>query len=93
MRSSPTPYWGACAWALAKNSFVVQHGQRWSKLSFWMIAAAMLIYIFGVIVFTQQVNLPLNATTEAWDPTYVPADWEQIRQHWNYANDFRVLAS
>ncbi|MEM8863875.1 MAG: DUF1772 domain-containing protein, partial [Chloroflexota bacterium] len=45
---------------------------HWRTTPFWMIVVAMLIYIFGVIVFTQQVNLPLNATTEGWDPANVP---------------------
>ncbi|MEM7798025.1 MAG: DUF1772 domain-containing protein [Chloroflexota bacterium] len=64
--------------------------RHWSTLAFWLVVAAALIYIFGVIVFTQQVNLPLNYTTEGWDPQNLPADWTVIRDRWNAANNIRV---
>lgn len=43
--------------------------------------------------FTQQVNLPLNYTTEAWNPKALPADWAKVRDRWNAANLWRALLS
>ena len=50
---------------------------------------ALAAVVFGVIVYTAQVNLPLNYYTESWDPQNVPADWMDIRTQWNSANAFR----
>ena len=61
--------------------------------SFWLLVLAMLVYVLGVIVYTAQVNLPLNYYTESWSMTALPADWQQTRLAWNSANSFRVLAS
>lgn len=79
------PLW--CALAL---------GMDWARRreGWWLtLAAVMLAYALGIIVFTQQVNLPLNATTEAWDPKAVPQDWAQVRAQWNAANLWRALLS
>ena len=62
-------------------------------MSFWLLALAAIIYILGVIVFTAQVNLPLNYYTESWDPQNLPADWAQVRTQWNNANAIRVGTS
>lgn len=62
-------------------------------LRFWFLLAATLMYIFGIIVFTHQVNLPLNYYTESWDPLSLPAHWEDTRDEWNKANAIRVLTS
>jgi len=47
----------------------------------------------GVIVFTQQVNLPLNYYTESWQPFNLPVDWMETRDRWNDANAVRVVTS
>lgn len=79
------PLWGALAlatgWARRREGW-------WPTL-----VAVMLAYALGIIVFTQQVNLPLNATTEAWDPQALPVDWVQVRALWNAANLWRALLS
>ncbi len=67
--------------------------RRWKTVTFWLLAAACVIYILGVIVFTAQVNLPLNAYTESWDPQNLPADWASVRAQWNSANAIRVVTS
>ena len=61
--------------------------------SFWLILIAAIVYIFGIIVFTAQVNLPLNFITESWDPSDLPEDWEVVRNSWNQANAIRVGTS
>ena len=60
---------------------------------FWLIVVAGVIYITAIIMFTANVNLPLNAYTESWDPQAVPDDWMEVRAAWNRANAFRVFAS
>lgn len=67
--------------------------RRWREASFWLVAIAGVMYVFGVIVFTRQVNLPLNAYTESWSPSALPVDWEAIRTQWNQANAVRVWVS
>lgn len=67
-----------------------RHRKAWS---FRLLALACLLYVLGIIVFTKQVNLPLNAYTESWVPSAVPEDWQQIRVQWNQANLWRVWVS
>lgn len=72
---------------------VVANWRQYRQVSFWLIVLAGLAYIFGVIVFTANVNLPLNYYTESWDPQNLPTDWSQTRLAWNRANALRVLTS
>ncbi|MGJ0223495.1 anthrone oxygenase family protein [Streptococcus pyogenes] len=59
----------------------------------WWLLVAGVLYAFAVILFTHQVNLPLNAYTESWDPANLPSDWARTRQQWNLANAWRSFAS
>ena len=61
--------------------------------SFRLLALAAVIYIAGIIFFTREVNLPLNAITEAWNPAALPSNWSAIRDQWNQANAFRVVCA
>lgn len=63
------------------------------QAAFWLVAMSGLLYVAGVIVFTRAVNLPLNAYTESWQPTSLPADWAATRERWNEANAVRVAVS
>ncbi len=47
-------------------------------------------YALGIVMFTREVNLPLNAITESWTPSTLPADWALTRDAWNSANNFRA---
>ncbi|MCB0062863.1 MAG: DUF1772 domain-containing protein [Caldilineaceae bacterium] len=67
--------------------------RHWKSLSFLLLAVACVVYIGGIIIFTRQVNLPLNYYTESWEPQNLPADWAAIRAQWNQANAFRVGAA
>ena len=79
------PLW--CALALAT-------GWARRREAWWpTLAAVLLAYLLGIVFFTQQVNLPLNAATEAWNPQLLPADWAQVRARWNAANLWRALLS
>jgi uncharacterized membrane protein len=60
---------------------------------FWLLAGAAAAYIFGVIFFTREVNLPLNAYTESWNVTNLPLNWMATREEWNRANAMRVAWS
>ncbi|MBX3585344.1 MAG: DUF1772 domain-containing protein [Ramlibacter sp.] len=79
------PVW--CGLALLAAS--PERRQAWWGL----LAAAAAIYLLGIIVFTHQVNLPLNAQTEAWSPQALPPDWATVRDQWNVANLMRTLVS
>ncbi len=51
---------------------------QWKRPTFWLLATATVTYIAGIIIFTQQVNLPLNAYTESWNPELNPIYWTTI---------------
>lgn len=72
---------------------IIANWKHRKHASFALLVIASLIYIFGIIVFTSQVNLPLNYYTEAWDPQNLPSDWAAIREQWNSANAIRVGTS
>jgi len=69
---------------------LLSNWRHWRSPSFLLLAIACVVYIGGVIVFTSQVNLPLNYYTESWDPQNLPTDWAMIRTQWNQANAIRV---
>lgn len=79
--------------ALAAILALMINYKHYRQASFWLLAAAVLLYIFGIIIFTKFVNLPLNYYTESWNPAQLPSDWEATRQRWNDANLWRVLSS
>lgn len=63
--------------------------QRWWQLT----AGVMLAYGLGIVVFTREVNLPLNHLTESWTAATLPADWARTRDAWNRANAWRSVLS
>ncbi len=79
------PLWCALALLAAWPS----RRQGW----WWALALAGVAYLLGIVFFTQQVNLPLNKITEAWNPQALPADWAQVRDRWNTANLWRTLVN
>jgi uncharacterized membrane protein len=79
------PLWCALALSMAWR----EHRALWWRL----LALVGLAYLLGIVFFTQQVNLPLNQTTEAWNPQALPANWPQVRDQWNAANLWRALLS
>lgn len=72
---------------------LITNWPTWRTPAFWLLVAATLLYVLGIVIFTAQVNLPLNAYTESWDPAALPADWETTRTAWNEANAQRVAYS
>ena len=80
------------AGAITILATIVNLKQR-RTLSFWLIVLAAITYIAGIIIFTKQVNLPLNYYTESWSLSGLPNDWQEIREKWNSANNFRVITS
>ncbi|WP_164546887.1 MULTISPECIES: DUF1772 domain-containing protein [unclassified Variovorax] len=76
-----------CALALA-TAWASRRAGWWRCL-----LLAGVLYGLGIVVFTAQVNLPLNAYTESWNPLALPPDWAQTRERWNAANLWRAVAS
>lgn len=70
-----------CAWA--------SRHRAWWRL----LAAVSLAYAAGIVVFTREVNLPLNQLVESWHPAVPPQDWATVRDAWNLANAWRALLS
>lgn len=69
------------------------HGARQRPAWWWLLAAVGLAYALGIVLFTRQVNLPLNHLTESWTPVTLPADWAATRDAWNRANLWRSVCS
>ncbi|WP_127558571.1 DUF1772 domain-containing protein [Saccharospirillum alexandrii] len=61
-----------------------------TSLAFALLGLAFLVYGLGIILFTRNVNLPLNYYTESWELSALPSDWASIREQWNRANNIRV---
>lgn len=55
----------------------------------WWLALTVAAYVLGIVLFTRQVNLPLNYITESWTPATLPPDWASVRAAWNHANLWR----
>lgn len=55
----------------------------------WLLALTVLAYALGIVLFTREVNLPLNHLTESWTPATLPPDWANVREAWNLANLWR----
>ncbi|KAB2900861.1 MAG: DUF1772 domain-containing protein [Burkholderiaceae bacterium] len=79
------PLW--CLLALAAGW--AERARPWWRL----LLGVGMAYALGIIVFTHQVNLPLNHATEAWNPQALPAGWPQVRERWNQANTWRAVLS
>ena len=81
-RRGRTPLASACrllalAWAERRRGW------------WWCLALTVAAYALGIVLFTRQVNLPLNHLTESWTPATLPADWAGVRDAWNRANLWR----
>jgi uncharacterized membrane protein len=64
----------------------------WSdrQKTWWRLQALVVVaYGLGIVLFTRQVNLPLNYLTESWTPATLPPDWATVRSAWNQANLWR----
>lgn len=60
------------------------------RAAWWrLLALTVLAYALGIVLFTRQVNLPLNHLTESWTPATLPPDWATVRTAWNQANLWR----
>jgi uncharacterized membrane protein len=59
----------------------------------WLVGFIGLAYLLGIVVFTHQVNLPLNRLTESWTPATLPGDWADTRHAWNLANAWRTACN
>lgn len=72
-----------CALALAA---------AWRERSgwWWLLGLVGLGYALGIVVFTREVNLPLNGLTESWTAATLPANWADTRDAWNQANAWRA---
>jgi len=64
----------------------------WSERpsAWWrLLALTVLAYALGIVLFTREVNLPLNHLTESWTAANLPPDWADVRDAWNRANLWR----
>jgi uncharacterized membrane protein len=59
----------------------------------WCLMAIGAVYGLGIVVFTAQLVLPLNYTTESWNPAALPADWADVRSQWSNSNLLRAWVS
>lgn len=79
--------------ALVAVLALILNYKHYRQANYWFLTAATVLYIVGIILFTRQVNLPLNYYTESWNPQQLPPDWQSVREQWNNANALRTLIS
>jgi uncharacterized membrane protein len=65
--------------------------QKTSKEFYFNIAAILLIV--AALVITVVIEVPINNQIIAWTATTIPADWETIRNDWQFFNIIRTFAS
>ena len=83
-------FFGAPAWVLLS---LLPAWRQWRSAWWVCLATAGLLYALGIVVFTAQVNLPNNASTESWHPQHLPRDWVATRDAWRLANHWRTAVS
>lgn len=82
-------FFGASALPIITAILMMLRKQKGAYL--WGLTGA--LYLFGIVLFTKFINLPLNYYTESWDPAALPQDWQAIRHQWNQANLVRTWLS
>ena len=61
-----------------------------SLWNFYAIAASFLL-IIGSLVITMAIEVPINNKVITWTAENTPADWEQLRNRWQYYNVVRTV--
>lgn len=62
-----------------------------SRSAAWRLtAAAFVVYILGVMVYTLVLNVPINNAMLDWNPAAPPADWAEKRDRWDLLNTIRT---
>jgi len=61
-----------------------------SLWNFYAIAASFLL-IIGSLVITTAIEVPINNKVITWTAENTPADWEQLRNRWQYYNVVRTV--
>lgn len=67
--------------------------KKTQQINFYIALIITILYVFGVIIYTKNVNLPLNHYTETWNLEAIPDDWKHTRKQWNNANLIRLINS
>lgn len=72
-------------------------------LSMWMypnkesvefyVGIAAIVFILAALLITILIEVPINNQIIAWTPSTVPANWEAIRNRWQFFNIIRVVAA
>ena len=83
-------YFGAAVTPLLAAAALYLAGRR-RDAAFWLAIA--LVYIAGVFLVTREINVPINNALALWDPLAPPAQWQQAREDWNFANLARCVVA
>ena len=67
------------------------HRQKRSLLFFFGVFAFILIII--TLLITLLVLVPIDNNIKQWTPATVPADWESIRNRWQFYHTIRTFTS
>lgn len=72
---------------------LIWYSKDYAKKYYYFILLAVLLYLFGIIIYTKNINLPLNYYTESWVVGKIPSNWIETRNNWNKANNYRTICS
>jgi len=72
------------------------HFHRPPSAAFWLLAAATLLYLIGVMGITMLGNVPMNDALDAFNtnaatPAQLTAERGAFESRWNFLNDIRTL--
>jgi len=81
-------YFGAAVTPLLAAAAMYVAGRR-REAGLWLAIA--LVYIGGVFLVTREINVPINNALALWDLAAPPAQWQQARDDWNFANLARCV--
>jgi uncharacterized membrane protein len=83
-------YFGAAVAPLLTAAAMHFAGRR-REAALWLSIG--LVYIGGVFLVTREINVPINNALALWDPAAPPAQWQQARDDWNFANLARCIVA
>ncbi|HEU5235866.1 MAG TPA: anthrone oxygenase family protein [Pyrinomonadaceae bacterium] len=66
--------------------------RRNMMLAFFLASAGLLLFVV-VLVVTLTVNVPIDNQIKQWTVTTLPADWQAIRDRWEFYHGLRTFAS
>ncbi|QMW04253.1 FAD-dependent monooxygenase [Spirosoma foliorum] len=80
---------GTCLALLSATAYFM--APKKSKEFYFVLASIALLVI--TLVLTVAIEVPINNQIISWTPSTAPANWEEIRNRWQFVNNIRTIAA